>query len=305
MGHEPRKHHFLPLFWLKGFAANGRANGRLNAIDSKGQVYPTAPRNAGCQRDYYRIDRADGGDEFIVEKQIDSLGFDTILSDVLSSQQTPSEDDFDKLLAFTALMGARGPSAHGAMARFTNAFSQVRRAAEWQAKTGIRLPGLGPAPGATVIRVSPDELPLKLTQNEWVRSIFECADTIYESLKLRRWVILIGDDRLPDFICSDCPVAAVLTRPTLHIFDTPGFATPDTQITFPLSRRLALFSGGNPVEHPKSPEINYADRAAIAKVNTKTLICATRLFWATEDFIYEGEDGCESSLADLVQHLSR
>lgn len=305
MGDEPRKHHFLPKFWLRGFTTNGKVEGRLNAINAEGKVYSTTPCNAGHRRDYYRIDRTDGGDEFIVEKTIDNFDFQSVLSSVLSSQQALSKEEFDKLLAFTALMAARGPSAHGAIESLTSALSQAQRAAEWSAKTGIPLPGLGPAPGATVFRVSPDELPLELSQNDWVRSIFESADTIYECLKRRHWVILIVDDRLPDFICSDCPVASVLTRTPGHAFDTPGFATSDTQITFPLSRQFALSSGCSLEVAPKPLQVDHADRAAIAKVNTKTLMHASQLFWATEDLVYEREDGCEGSLADLVRRWSR
>ncbi len=304
MGNEPRRQHFLPVFWLKGFASNGKATGKLHARDSTGKVYTTMPRNAGCEHDYYRINRTDGGDEFIVEKQIDKMGFDTVLNNFLTNQRLPSDEEFDQLLAFTALMAARGPAAHGAMENLYMAFAQVKKAAEWESKTGMRCPGLGPAPGATVVRVSPSDLPSEMTQNDWVTSIFESADIIFGCLKYRDWTILITDDGLPDFICSDYPVAQVLTRPPSHALDTPGFYTPDTQVSFPLSKRAALFSGCNPKNDPRPPEITAADRKTIAKTNTKTLIHASRLFWATEDFVYEREDGREGGVADLVRCFS-
>lgn len=304
MGNDPRRQHFLPVFWLKGFSSNGKANGNLRALDSAGKVYTTTPQNAGCQRDYYRINRTDGGDEFIVEKQIDSMGFDTVLNTVLTNKRLPSDEEFDRLLAFTALMAARGPAAHGTMESLTNAFAQVKKAAEWEAKTGLRCPGIGPAPGAIVFHVSPDDLPTELTQNDWVASIFASADIIFDCLKRRDWTILITDDGLPDFVCSDCPVAAVLTRPPSHGLDSPGFCSPDTQVSFPLSKRTALISGCNPTDDPRPTEIVAANRQTIANTNTKTLIHASRLFWAAQDFIYEREDGREGGIADQVQRLS-
>lgn len=304
MGNEPRRQHFLPVFWLKGFSTNGKQKGNLCALDSTGKVYTTTPQNAGCQRDYYRINRTDGGDEFIVEKQIDAMGFDTVLNNVLTNKSLPSDDEFDQLLAFTALMAARGPAAHGAMESLTNAFAQVKKAAEWEAKTGMRCPGIGPAPGATVFHVSPDDLPTELTQNDWVATIFESADIILGCLKRRDWTILITDDALPDFICSDCPVAAVLTRPPSHGLDSPGFCSPDTQVSFPLSKRAALISGCNLTDDPTPTEIVIANRQTIANTNTKTLIYASRLFWAAQDFIYEREDGREGGIADQVQRFS-
>jgi hypothetical protein len=304
MGNEPRKQHFLPVFWLKGFASTGKADGKLHALDSTGKVYTTVPRDAGCQRDYYRFNRTDGGDEFVVEKHIDSMGFDTLLDNLVVNRHVPTGTEFDQLLAFTALMAARVPAARGAMENLVEAFKQVRRAAEWEAETGMRCPGLGPAPGATVFPVSKEDLPTELTQNDWVRSIFESADIIYGCLKRRRWTVLLSEDPLPDFICSDCPVAAVFTRPASDAFDRPGFGTCDTQVSFPLSRRAAVISGCNPENDPKPPEIAPADRKAVAKTNTKTLMYARRLYWATDDFVYEREDGHEGGVEDQVERLS-
>ena len=55
---EPRKHHYVPAFYLAGFTEEGSQDGRLRAIaKSDGRIFGGTPRTLAHQRDLYRVER--------------------------------------------------------------------------------------------------------------------------------------------------------------------------------------------------------------------------------------------------------
>jgi hypothetical protein len=65
---EPRKHHYLPQFYLRGFSANGRS---IFQIEKRGhRVYPSSIRDTTAIRDYHELDTVGVEDPGAVEKQL-------------------------------------------------------------------------------------------------------------------------------------------------------------------------------------------------------------------------------------------
>src|SRR5689334_21889890 len=76
---QPRKHHYLPQFYLQHFASNRR----LIQIEKKtGKSYPMNIRDVAAIRDYHRIDHDETDDQFQIEKGLSQI--EDLLSGALS-----------------------------------------------------------------------------------------------------------------------------------------------------------------------------------------------------------------------------
>jgi Protein of unknown function (DUF4238) len=56
-GSDARNHHFVPQFYLKGFAKLRSKDAKLTAFNlATGELFVTRPRNVAAKRDYNRVD---------------------------------------------------------------------------------------------------------------------------------------------------------------------------------------------------------------------------------------------------------
>jgi hypothetical protein len=62
----PRKHHYIPEFYLAGFTNSGKRDDFLYVLDKK-QVkqWKGTPKNAACERDFYRVDSEELESDYI------------------------------------------------------------------------------------------------------------------------------------------------------------------------------------------------------------------------------------------------
>ena len=69
MAGRPKKHHYLPKFYLAGFTASGEVADRLYVLD-QGQVkeWYTTPEKAATEHDFYSVDLGPDQDPAAVEK---------------------------------------------------------------------------------------------------------------------------------------------------------------------------------------------------------------------------------------------
>ena len=95
-----RNHHFVPQYYLKGFATPRSKDGWLSVFDLKEQKsFKTRPRNVAARRDYHRVD-IDGVDPNIVETQLATLDdqADKAFRRVIAARSIADRDDFSFLL---------------------------------------------------------------------------------------------------------------------------------------------------------------------------------------------------------------
>src|SRR5688500_13218841 len=53
----PRRHHFLPRFYLAGFTISGKEDGELHVRDRQnGRRWKATPVSFAYERDFYRVD---------------------------------------------------------------------------------------------------------------------------------------------------------------------------------------------------------------------------------------------------------
>ena len=130
MAKRPKKHHYVPAFYLAGFTVAGSENGRLYVFDqSQIKTWPATPRTVGYANDFYVTDLGPG---------VDPTGFESgvlagvegrasgVIRTAIETECLPEGPDFDVLLNFVALMAARTPRIRGLVGQVTDLFVKAQ-----------------------------------------------------------------------------------------------------------------------------------------------------------------------------------
>jgi hypothetical protein len=116
---------------------------------------------------------------------------------------------------------------------------------------------------------------------------------------VRKWCLWIADDAAPDLICSDNPVAPTSAVPMPGPM-SPAFGTPNTIVSVPLNRRIALLS----MIEEQLPALKL-DRKGIAAVNSMTATYANQLYSPESDFVWTMADYRVGNADELLNVLGR
>lgn len=278
---EPRKHHYLPQLYLRNFTLDGGVRDRLWVFDQE-QVkqWPSTPEGAGHQRDFYEIE--DPKEPMAVENwlaQFESAAA-PVLKEIIESKNLPPHTSaaFGYFITFVALLVARVPHVRNTLSQF---FDEVKRRQAFASKaTGL------------------EQRPFRDFDQTWhVETIMEIAETLRPSLWMRKWSVWIAQDDAPDLICSDNPINLTRTLPRQGIWP-PGFGHRNTQVTFPLTRRMIVvgtFEG--------QIESCYLAASDVAAANSCTGRNAKRILSAEEEFTWQMKDGQIGTKSRLMKLL--
>jgi len=116
---------------------------------------------------------------------------------------------------------------------------------------------------------------LKWPNTAHIKRMIDMQDAILQTFALRWWMVVVRRTA-PFFITSDNPVAlnwgedAPVPFPP---FESPGFGRRHTEITFPVSRHVALVGT---FERPPSFHLEAAPEL-VASINTRTILAASTL----------------------------
>ena len=134
--------------------------------------------------------------------------------------------------------------------------------------------------------VDSDKYRITTNQNWLVSIILQTSQTIYLTMIGRTWSIVSCDADAGGFISSDRPAVLVFTKRMPPIY-SPGFGLSDTELTFPLNKRVLLigrFDG-------KSDSVILKDEKSIAYYNGRTASHAERFFFSSrEEFTWLDKD---------------
>jgi hypothetical protein len=274
----PRKHHFLPQFYLSGFSTDGRG---LYQIEKRtGRHYGCQIKDAGAMRDYHDVDADGVADRQAFEKRLAELeGWQaTQLRDVLAGGiLNPGQRS--EILQLLAIMRMRVP----AMKEHVDALytSHVRSAAVLMEREGR----LGAAPMVNGKRLSMEDVEITIANWKRLEVMFRLGmDEEVLQLLTRMQVTLYRAAFGTRFVTSDQPVA--IYHPLGHRSGA-GLATPGVQISFPLSSRACIV-----LEHGAADASEkQASSEFVAEINRRTTVMAS-------EYVYTGESAVE--LAGLV-----
>jgi hypothetical protein len=275
---QPRKHHYVPQLYLKNFTLEGGEKDRLWVFDQeKLTQWASTPEGAAHQRDFYRIE--DDQDPMAVERWFAQFESESapVLREIIESRNLPPTESraFGYFITFIALLIGRVPHIRETVSRFLD---EVKRKMDFASRE---------------MGLEQDSFP-NFDQTWHVDTILHNVTTLVPHLMLRKWSVWIVGDEAPDLVCSDNPVALAWKIPTPGPWP-PGYGLPNTQITFPLNRRMMVvgsFEG--------QQDTCYLDAKDVATANSCTRRNAERLFSAEEDFVWLMRDGKIGRKADLI-----
>ncbi|AET95219.1 hypothetical protein BSFA1_79510 (plasmid) [Burkholderia sp. SFA1] len=296
-----RKHHYVPQCYLKRFTSTGSKGAQLYVIDAKRQrAFTTTPANIAAERDFNRID-IEGEDPNLVESSY--AEFEARLAPALvridRRGALTDEADLSLVLELIAILAVRNPSRREHKRKFQQETHRrmmellVETPERWEAHTQKAIEaGAVEAPGLSYDQardfVERGEFTLEVDTTRHVQEELKSLTTVYELLYRRSWVIVKAGASSGGFVTSDQPTTLYWDDEEMEGgFYPPGFASRDTTVFCPLSRRVAIrgsFDGRlGAVEVP--PEI-------VASINLRTILSAGRQIYAENDsFQFMAEEG--------------
>lgn len=286
-GNQPRKHHYVPQFYLAGFTDNKTSEGNLHVVDIEHQkMWVAKPKDTAHQRDFHRIDIGPDSDPMGIEKALGVLEgrWSTAVRHVVEENRIPGADEeiFGDLMMFIAFLHVRVPRIRETIDDFLARVKKKEKFAQRQLA----------AEGKPVEFVSNWA---ELDQTWHVQVMIENAILVAPYLWQRKWNLWAGGVEPYDLICSDSPVA--LTHLGTNGRRQPaGFATPNTIVSLPLNRHMAMVSGleFDVGRHPLG-------QVQAAQVNTSTGMYARQLYCPRPDFVWLRNDGRICGKSELLK----
>lgn len=312
MASRPRKHHYLPKFYLAGFTHSGDVHGDLYVLDlSAIKEWKSSPEQTANQRDFYAVDLGPTEDPSMMEQILGRLEakFSRVIRKIVENERLPSGIDFDWFLNFVALMAVRIPRTRKLFSHVTDRVmkDQLRRQLAsvegWkQFKQVVEIDG-------KKIRddeyeayrrfANSEEYNVDLDQTSHVQMMVDMVDPLLPALAARNWYLGIAADDAPDLICSDFLVSEWPTK-SADLTKPLTLTSPGTFLTFPITRRLIALA-----TFERKPPVVEVNQEGIALFNTITARQARQLFAPGPDFTYLAHDKSIKRKSDLLQFLCK
>jgi hypothetical protein len=290
---KPRAHHYLPVFYLKGFTAETLKDKGFLWVYGKGKTpRRSKPENEAHERDLYSFEDDEGERHDHAEEALP--GIESVVAPLFRAIEGGYYDfhphDWEGLTYFMALMWLRGPTGADFVNRLYEQATefalkkQAENADEFAKFYQRYLESSG-----TKTKVTADELrdfilsdKGKIEQKNHgftLKLMFEGVPRISSILIKKRWTVLISND--DQFFCtSDHPVFTFLP-------DTPGrpgtgsigagFEWPAVEVYFPLNRRQCLVLG-NRARH----KVRQIPSGYVREINKFMMVGARRFLYAAE-----------------------
>jgi hypothetical protein len=304
----PRKHHYVPQFYLGGFCLPDGPKGRLFVLDKEnGKTFPAKLEDVACERDFYRIEAGPDRDPMEVEhffSKIESGAADAVRY-VIEHHDVPKDELRARLMEFLAVMCVRVPAMLDMSEEPAVASMKMMLEFATKSEENFKATLARHAPEGTDLRyedakrlVEGGGLRLSMSQNYRINSLLKLLRPVLPILAQRNWYVSEAAEGAPDFLCSDRPLTLSWTKPMPGIFG-PGLGLRNTTAIFPISRRLVLLG-----LFEEDPPRGILDELRVATLNTLTAIHAKR-------FVYSGgvelrvalSDGRVLNRAEFVQLL--
>jgi len=247
---EPRKHHYVPVFYQKQFA---NAKGLLWVYDRRLRAYKElSPTTVCLKKDLYALKPQNAPIDQRIESKVmsyvDGVGSSAMRA-LLAGRAT--RETFENLAYFIGVQFNRLPS-FGAMVSeiYTKAGTGIMRMMaadvgrmqsiieQYTAKTGE---SVGVSAKSMVEAVQNNQIEAVATERPFLQHIFTQAESLSQVIVALDWQILIAPFGT-GFMLSDSPVVVVPPRGVNAV----GFAVPGAVKYFPMTYGYCLRLGDAP-----------------------------------------------------------
>lgn len=266
---QPRKQHYLPQFYLRGFSLDGRGVHQIER--STGKHYGCQIKDAAAVKDFHELDYEGVEDRHALEKRLaDMEGALAQYMSVLLREGVEHNEARMYTMQLLSVMRLRVPAFKQHVEKSYP--SSIRKIAEFLERDGKM-----PKPPAG-LEESLKVANLKITVLNWksMELIFQLASSeeILSILYGMRAVLYTSPPGMA-FVTSDQPVALFHPSATKSPYGI-GPETPGVQITLPLSASKLLRLDHSHGEH----ENKAASQAEVLEFNRRTIAMAERYVFA-------------------------
>jgi hypothetical protein len=270
---EPRKHHYLSQFYLRGFSVDGRSVYQIEK--RRGRAYLSSIRDTAAIRDYHELDYSDADDPNVVEKELARV--ETMLAEGLKEAIQSGivrPETHRRIIELVALLRVRVPAFKASIEAF---LQNVVRSAGMMLERKGELP-TPPKGYEDLLRM--DNLSITISNWKVLEFMFKIAADrrLFDLFAGMRPVVLRAREGAV-FMTCDQPVA--LFHPTAALADAygVGLADPAIEVSVPLSSRVLLF-----LSWPTATSTQATDREAtdeeVAEFNRRTVVMADSFVFA-------------------------
>jgi Protein of unknown function (DUF4238) len=269
---QPRKQHYLPQFYLRGFSLDGRGLHQIEKLT--GKHYGCQIKDAAAIKDFHELDYEGSEDPHALEKQLAGVEgeFARYLA-IFLSEGVVNEQARLYTIQLLSLMRLRVPAFKDYIE--SSYPSIIRKVAESMEHDG-RLPAVPPG---LEERLRVKNLKISLLNWKCMEIIFNLAaraDILSVLYKMR--VTLFDAAPGTSFVTSDQPVALFHA----DAGDSPygiGLSVPGIEISLPLSSRTLLRLDHKPGTHAS----RIASFDDMAELNRRTVAMARKYVFAASD----------------------
>jgi hypothetical protein len=270
-GGEPKRQHYVPRFYLKGFV--GQKN-RLFVINRPTErTFRTTPDNVAAENYFNRIE-VEGMDPNQVEKVLAEFEGETApaLERIKAVKSLANEEDRAALVNLIASIALRNPwrreairaiyeeagrrqldAMFGTKEAWQKSVAELKAAGVWNEAAGVTFEDMQEA-----LKNAKPKIPKELN----IAIEIDLHDHLTELLWNRKWQVVVAADGSGGFVTTDDPACLRWTDGQLHGGLSPGFGLKETEIIFPLSTPLALRGSFEGEEN-----VVEADAAMVATIN--------------------------------------
>lgn len=269
---HPRKHHYLPQFYLRGFSTDQRSLFQIEK--ATGRHYQSQIKDTAAIRDFHEID-ADGIDDpYRLEKSLaerESELADTLR--VFLADGTSNKPALAGVIRLLSMLRMRVPAVKQHIERSLS--SMIRVSAKILEQSG-RLPQ--PPPGLEDdLRI--DNLNISVTNWKCMEFMFGMAedeDILNIFTRMRATLYRCSSGQL--FVTSDQPVALFHPTPGSTNSYGVGPAIKEVEITLPLTSSSLLKLDHEPGQHLET----LATPDEVKEFNRRTIIMAQSYIFTRE-----------------------
>lgn len=265
---EPRKHHYLPQSYLKGFQIGDvKKNPKIFIYekDNIESVYPAAIKDTACKRDYHTIKVNEKDDRSSVESIFSDME-NQIIQNIREVTANKVIDDDNKVtLAITILFFKSRVPQNIEMLR-----KSFQRTLEGIAEANFRVNNMG------LIGSFSDNFKLTVNNNFPLFMMFNSVfkEVIIAELCCMNFSLL----KAPEdnyFVCSDAPVSYYV--PNYKSSRGVGLSHPDLEIFLPLNKFYGLLCS-----HKELPNLKELNIDELSEYNRRTIITAEKYVFGNE-----------------------
>jgi hypothetical protein len=264
----PRKHHFLPQFYLRGFSPNSASLYQI--WKSTGRHAAVRIKDIAAVRDFHRLDVDDASDPHAIERVLAKAEgeFSVYLADLLRDGVV-NVGALGETIGLAGMLRMRVPAVKRYIS--SSLSEHVRRSAAALLKQGV----LPPVPDDVDLGEELSGLSIEISNWKCLDLMFRMASEprALEAMRNMKATLL----RAPNgsFITCDQPVA--LFHPDIAMTYGVGPVTHGVEISLPLSSAALLLLN----DDAGSDEERFASSAEIDEFNRRTVVMA-------EKFVYAG-----------------